>query len=326
MSHFISRVQLAVSLTLLTVAGGCSEKASPKLTVPPGQASRASIDQKAKSTLAEARRGFVTKLTRPQPDAGPVPQPPADVFRLVKYRSPAGELSAYVSPDPVDGRKHPAIVWITGGDSNSIDEVWEPGPRDNDQTASAYRLAGMVMMFPSLRGGNDNPGKREGFLGEVDDILAATDFLASQPYVDASRIYLGGHSTGGTLVMLVAEMSDRYRAVFAFGPVDDVRSYGGRFIYHDGENPKEAELRSPGLWLDSVKAPLFVIEGTAGNISTFKQMQRSCTNPAVRFLPVEGADHFTVLAPANEAIAKKILADTGPTTTVTFTPQELADR
>ena len=34
------------------------------------------------------------------------------------------------------------------------------------------------MMFPSHRGGIDNPGQREGFFGEVDDILAAL------PYVD----------------------------------------------------------------------------------------------------------------------------------------------
>jgi hypothetical protein len=40
------------------------------------------------------------------------------------------------------------------------------------------------MMFPSLRGGNDNPGAREGFYGEVDDVVAASEFLARQPYVD----------------------------------------------------------------------------------------------------------------------------------------------
>lgn len=55
-----------------------------------------------------------------------------------------------------------------------------------------------MMMFPSQRGGNDNPGKREGFLGEADDILAATDHLEKLPHVDPDQIYLGGHSTGGT--------------------------------------------------------------------------------------------------------------------------------
>lgn len=42
----------------------------------------------------------------------------------------------------------------------------------NDQSASAFRTKGIPMMFPSLRGGNDNPGVQESFFGEVDDVLA----------------------------------------------------------------------------------------------------------------------------------------------------------
>ena len=111
-------------------------------------------------------------------------------------------------------------------------------------------------MFPSLRGGNDNPGQNEGFFGEVDDVIAAAAFLSRQDYVDPKRIYLGGHSTGGTLVMLVAEYSDRFRAVFSFGPADDVRGYGGQFVPANLSDPKDYELRSPGRWLSSVRSPL----------------------------------------------------------------------
>src|SRR5262249_9302147 len=159
-------------------------------------------------TLTEARRGYQAKPVRQASAREPVPEPPAGIFRLVRYESPAGKLAAYVSPDPRDGKKHPAIIWITGGDCNSIDEgCWKEGPASNDQSASAFRKAGMLMMFPSLRGGNDNPGTREGFFGEVDDVLAAADYLAGQDYVDPKRIYLGGHSTGGTLVLLTAQSS-----------------------------------------------------------------------------------------------------------------------
>ena len=55
------------------------------------------------------------------------------------------------------------------------------------------------------------------------------DYLAGQPYVDPERVYLGGHSTGGTLVMLVAASSDRSRAMFSFGPVEDVSGYGSEY-------------------------------------------------------------------------------------------------
>lgn len=315
--------RIAHSIAILALGVGCSEKSTPDVSAKNGAPSITAPAPKSEPTLADARRGFATKLAGPQPQAEAVPQPPPAVFRLIKYPSPVGDLSAYLTPDPGDGRKHPAIVWITGGDCNSISELWEPAPRENDQTAAAYRLAGIVLMFPSLRGGNDNPGRREGFLGEVDDVLAAADYLAAQPYVDPTRIYLGGHSTGGTLTMLVAEMSDRFRATFAFGPVEDVRSYGEHFTYHQPGNRMETLLRSPGYWLDSVRTPLFVIEGAGGNIEALRAMQSKSTNPLVRFVAVPGVGHFDILAPANEAIAAKILADTGPSMGIILSEQEL---
>lgn len=314
--------RIVPSVALLALAVGCAEKAAtdaPSGVAKPSAAPAA----RTKPTLAEARRGFATRLGDPQPPGEAAPEPPG-VFRLIKYPSPVGDLSAYLTPDPGDGRRRPAIVWITGGDCNSIGEVWEPASREDDQTASAYRRAGMVMMFPSLRGGNDNPGRREGFLGEVDDVLAAAAYLAAQPHVDPARIYLGGHSTGGTLALLVAEVSDRFRAAFAFGPVGDVRGYGGRFVYHRPGDDRESLLRSPGYWLDSVRAPVYVIEGSGGNIQALRSMQGACKNPRVRFLTVPGVDHFGVLSGANEAIAAK-LAAAGPAEEIALTAEELQD-
>lgn len=264
------------------------------------------------TSLPEARAGFQTKLVRKEGGGEPLPQPPPALFRVVRYDSPAGKLGAYLTPDPGDGKKHPAILWVTGGDCNSVGEVWEDAPASNDQTASAYRKAGVVMMFPSLRGGNDNPGYKEGFFGEVDDVLAAADFLAAQPYVDPGRIYLGGHSTGGTLVMLVAASSGRFRAVFSFGPAHDVSGYGPEYLPFDRSSRRELELRSPLRWLHSIQGPTFVFEGTRqGNLDSLQKMARATTNPKVKFLPVKGADHFSLLAPVNRLLARKVLADTG---------------
>jgi pimeloyl-ACP methyl ester carboxylesterase len=274
--------------------------------------------------LTEARKGFQTKLIPGKAAKEPLPTPPRNVFRTVRYDAPAGRLAAYVSPDPKDGKKHPAIIWITGGDCNSIGDVWSNAPANNDQTAAAHRKAGIVMMFPSLRGGNDNPGVKEGFLGEVDDVLAAADFLAKQDYVDPNRIYLGGHSTGGTLVLLVAECSDRFRAIFSFGPVDNVGGYDPEYTPFDRSNRREIELRSPGRWLASIKSPTFVFEGTLqGNIVSLQAMARSSSNPNAHFLEVRGASHFSILAPTNRLIADKILRDDAPACNLTFTEEEL---
>ena len=250
-------------------------------------------------TLADARRGFTTKLVKQERDGKPAPAPPAGVMQLVQYESPIGKMSAYVTPAPTDGQKHPAIVWITGGNCNAIDECWTDGPLDNEQTAAAFRKSRIVVMFASLRGGNDSPGYKEGMFGEVDDILAAADFLAKQDYVDPHRIYLGGHSTGGTLVLLVAECSNRFRAVFSFGPVASTAvAMAPVLLYHDLHNMQETLLRSPGTWLPSIGVPTFVIEGTAqGNMQAVQWMAAKSTNPLIHFLPVNGATHFSVLAP-----------------------------
>ena len=308
-------------LGLLALSGCRSEEAD----TPPGAAS-SGRPASADADLSQARKGFVTKLTRRLKGNEPAPAPPPELFRLVKYPSPGGEMAAYVGTDPGDGKAHPAIVWIFGGFGNDIgDPAWTPQRPDNDQSASAFREAGLVMMYPSLRGGNTNPGVQEGFLGEVDDVLAAADFLSKQPYIDPKRIYLGGHSTGGTLVLLAAEMSDRFRAVFAFGPIDDVRGYGPDNAPFDLSDARECEVRSPVRWIATAKSPVFAFEGAAGgNIPSLQSLSRAASgNPKAHFYSVAGASHFSILAPVTRVVAQKIVADDGPTMNIAFTEAEL---
>jgi dipeptidyl aminopeptidase/acylaminoacyl peptidase len=303
---------------LLLLLAGCGRPS----TVP--SADTAPEAEKTMS-LAEARRGFQTKLVRRQAAGEPLPKPPPALFRAVTFDAPFGKLAAFLSPDPHDGKKHPAIIWITGGDCNTLDDgFWKKGSPNGDQTASGFREAGIPMMFPTLRGGNENPGFREGFFGEVDDVLAAADYFGKQPFVDHRRIYLGGISTGGTLALLVAASSGRFRAVFSFGPADEVAGYAPEYLPFDTSDRRELEFRSPIRWLHSIRVPVFVFEGTVrGNLDSLRAMERASTNPRVRFHPVKGADHVSVLAPTARLIAGKILRDDGPATNIAFTEEEL---
>lgn len=277
----------------------------------------------ASQTLAEARAAHPMAIARQTREGSPAPVPPEGVMRLVTYPSPAGDMSAYLTPLPKDGARHPAIVWISGGDSNTIGDFWSPADPANDQTAAAFRKAGIVTLYPATRGGNDDPGYRELFYGEIDDILAAADYLAKQPGVDPDRIYLGGHSTGGTTVLLAAELSDRFRGVFAFGPVYDIREYRD-LLPVPITDADQARVRSPGYWLSSIRTPVFVFEGAAGgNTEDLRDLAKDNRNPLAKFWAVDRATHFTILAPVTALVAKKIVADEGAATKIDFTQREL---
>jgi dienelactone hydrolase len=262
-------------------------------------------------SLLEAREGFQTQLREKTRIGNPAPDPPANLFEMVHYPAPVGDLVAYVSKTPEPTKRLPAIIWLVGGFGSGVSEVaWERGEEDNDQSARAFREAGIVLMLPSYRGGNTNPGYQEGFFGEVDDVLAAVEFLAKRPEVDPERIYLGGHSTGGTLALLVAASTDRFRAVFSFGPTASTSDYGQDYLPYDILQADETRLRAPIVFLNSITSPTFVFEGTNDptNIDALREM-KDVPHGAVRFHPVTGRTHFSVLAPMTKVIARKILAD-----------------
>jgi acetyl esterase/lipase len=299
---------------LLLIGGLCgcrtpSTESASNPNIPDG----ASLQRPASApNLLQARAGFKTKLQRELKGSEPIAAPPANSsLKLVQYESPAGKLAAYVSTIPQDGKKHPAIIWIFGGFGNDIgDTAWEPADPANDQSAQAFRKSGIVTMYPSFRGGGNNPGVQEGFYGEVDDVLAAADYLAKQPGIDPGRIYLGGHSTGGTLALLVAgTATPKFRAVFSFGPIDDVIGYG---------SDNETRLRAPYRYLNAIVAPTFIFEGAEGNALALESLKSETKNPIVRTYLVGGHDHFTIISPVTETIVKKILADTGATCNIMF--------
>ncbi len=266
-------------------------------------------------TLAQARQGFHTHLLTQKKTPDPVPAPPAG-FELVHYAAPLGSFPAYVAlpAGASAGAKSPAIVWIAGGFDNSLgDTPWAAATPDNDQSARAFPQAGVLTLYPSLRGGNNNPGFLEGLGGEVDDALAAARYLQTRPDVDPKRIYLGGHSTGGTLALLCAEMPNPFRAVFAFGPVDNVADYGQDNLPFNVNDMRELTARGPILYLDTITTPTFAFEGTGeGNIEPLRKMCANTTNPALHFYEVPGQDHFSELAPVTPVVARQIASDTGP--------------
>ena len=272
--------------------------------------------------LAVLRARLKTKIAA-KTERVEAPQPPAGTFDKIFYDAPLGKNVAYVSPVK-EGTERPAIVWIAGGMDWGIEaDSWQDAPRSNDQSARAFREGGgIVLMRPSLRGSNKNPGKNECFLGEVDDVLAAADYLAERPDVNSKRIYLGGHSTGGTMVLLIVASTDRFRAAFAFGPVADARQYGGDGCMPIDISDTEAAPRAPIDFLKDVRTPTWVIEGSKGGTSgLFPRLKKAKEDAPIEFVLIKKATHFNTLAPTTEDIAAQILDDTDAARTFSSTPR-----
>jgi hypothetical protein len=275
--------------------------------------------------LNDARRGFQTELIQKAKSGIPVAAPPPDLLRVVRYDSDVGRLAVYITPDPEDDKRHPALIWLGGDDCNTIGDVWRRADASNDRTGAAFRNAGIITMYPSLRGGNDNPGYNEALFGEVDDVLAAADFLAGQSYVDPKRIYLGGQHLGATLALLVAESSDHFRGVFAFGPAPSGLILDARgMLPYPQDDLREVAVRSPGFWLHSIRSPVYIIQGLQfPSSSPFSPPPDRPQNPMVHFLLVRNASHNAVLAPVTALIAQKIIEDTGAQTNLSLTFDEV---
>src|SRR5439155_24683075 len=103
---------------------------------------------------------------------------------------------------------------------------------------------------------NGLPGHYSMFYNEVNDVLAAAEVLAKRPNVDANRMYVAGHSVGGTLAMLSAMTSNRFRAAASFsGSPDQAKWSRGQVIPFDPKDQREMQMRSPLAFARSFKCP-----------------------------------------------------------------------
>ncbi|RKG95033.1 peptidase [Corallococcus carmarthensis] len=278
----------------------------------------------APPTSVTLRKTFRTQLKVEPAQRAPAPTPPKELFEVVRYPAPLGSNAAYVTPVR-EGAKRPAVVWIHGGFNWGLDDfAWAPSPRSNDQSARAFREAGLVLMLPSLRGSDDNPGASEYFLGEVDDVVAAIDFVAQRPDVDPARIYVAGHSTGGTMALMAAVLSPRLKGAYAFGPVGDVSGYARYVPLLAQATGTELWLRNPVNYVEHLRVPTQVIEGSdQGNMGAFESLRTAAKKAPLSFLAVPGATHFSVLAPVTELLAKRLMDAKADAPSVRLTDAEV---
>jgi dienelactone hydrolase len=256
---------------------------------------------------AQARSRFRTKLIT----KGPVPQrwspvkAPAGVTEI-EYPSGDLRLKAWVNRPEDPTRKHPVVLYLHGG--------FAFGTADWDQS-KPYRDAGFVVLTPMLRGENGQPGAFSYYYDELDDVLAAAEYLAKQPYADASRLFVAGHSVGGNLTLLAAMATQRFRAAAAISSAPNQAIVIKReaqknqtWIYpFDKSDAREILMRSATDYAGSLKCPTRVYYGTA-EIELHLMSQRIAALARDRGLDVDAlqieGNHMTCVPEAiNQSIA-----------------------
>ena len=238
-------------------------------------------------------------------------------------------MEGYITPKN-DGKKYPVIMYLNGGFGGTM-EIWgKEAPKDNYQRADAFKRDEFVLFVPSARAENNNPGKFEMFYGEIEDLEEARKYVASLPYVDPNRIYLVGHSTGGTKAVLLSEYSKGFRAVFAMGAATELMSlekydYAGMNPPFDRTNPREIAVRSSLRYMRSITAPTFHFEGKDDSQPVYRVMQKVADKYQIPFKSYEitGGNHFNIIYPLTTMIAQKILADTGAKTNIQFSDGDI---
>jgi dipeptidyl aminopeptidase/acylaminoacyl peptidase len=243
---------------------------------------------------AVARQKFQTRLT--QTAAAPQPwekvTPPEDVDE-VEYNSNGLKLKAWMDKPQPGGVRRPVVLFLHGGFAFGEDD-WE-------QT-EPFRKAGFVVMIPILRGENGQPGHYSMFYNEVNDVLAAAEVLAKRPNVDPNRMYVAGHSVGGTLAMLAAMTSNRFRAAASFsGSPDQVKWSRGQVIPFDPKDQREMQMRSPLAFARSFKCPTRLYYGdeefTFGPSTKKTAQLAKAAGLDVEAVAVDG-DHFSAVEAA----------------------------
>lgn len=146
---------------------------------------------------------------------------------------------------PEGAGPHPGLVFLHGNFAASASTL--------DPLGDAFPPGDVAVFVPAWRGENGNPGARELLAGELDDAVAAVQWFAAQPGVDADRIVAFGHSVGGALAALLALLPALpLRATASVGgiyvPETFARwsrtAHNGPLVRFDPFDPDEGRLRT----------------------------------------------------------------------------------
>ena len=223
-----------------------------------------------------------------QPSALPVERTYLSVPKAIEFPSKAGNAHAWFYPPThpthqgPNGAKPPLIVTIHGGPTSVSKATL-------NLSRQYWTSRGFALVDVNY-GGSTSFGRayRERLNGQwgivdVDDAIAAVDYLVAQGLVDANKVAIRGGSAGGFTTLAALAFHDRFKAGTNLFGVSDIaglaatshkfeRKYDVSLV---GE-PNEAlyRARSPIFHLDGFKEPLLTLQGSEDKVVPPEQSRK----------------------------------------------------
>ena len=207
---------------------------------------------------------------------------------------------------PSSGRELHGFLWKPEGPGPFPAILWNHGseklPGSQPVLAKFYAEHSYVFFIPHRRGQGRSPGEYiQDLVGqtppserarrmvelqqaEVEDVIAALNYLKSQPFVDAARIAISGCSYGGIQTLLAGERDLGVKALVPFAP--------GAMSWDQNLPLRDRLLRA----VDLAKAPILLIQAEndfnlAPSRELSKEAERKKKNLQSKIYPPFGKSH-----------------------------------
>ena len=198
--------------------------------------------------------------------------------RLVQFPSRDGKFSisawVYVPYNQIKNGQVPAVVFLHDGPQAQAMNSFNPA-------IQFLANQGYFVIVPNYRGSTgygkqfQDANRSDPGGGDLQDVLAAADWIVKTGYVDPKKLIVMGSGYGAYLtLMAVSKSPDTWGAGIAFFPAVNwstvvrnedplQREYDRALLGNPGANQALWQDRSPINFLDRIKAPLLLLAGGA---------------------------------------------------------------
>lgn len=183
-----------------------------------------------------------------------------------------GQTLYYRLLEPVhseNSRRTPVILSVYGGPGvQRVTNEWVT-PWQRYMSSRGYAIMQLDNRGSANRGkAFECPIFQQLGVAEVEDQLAAVDYLKTLPWVDPRRIAVFGHSYGGYMtLMLMMKSPGTFCCGISVAPVTDWHLYDThyteRYLGHPNENPEGYEASAVTFHASALQDPLLMIHGMA---------------------------------------------------------------